>query len=73
MTDQETGAPPPDPNDPATSSQVPAPGETPESDQQENDPRGEGIEGGSAPTGQDPDKISAEDTPEDLKEDDDES
>lgn len=51
MTDQETGAPPPDPNDPATSSQAPAPGETPESDQQEDDPRGEGIEGGSAPTG----------------------
>lgn len=50
MTDQETGAPPPDPNTPAQSSQAPAPGPEPESDQQENDPRGEGIEGGSAPT-----------------------
>lgn len=55
MTDQETGAPPPDPNDPATSSQEPAPADTPESDQQENDPRGEGIEGGSAPTQPTPD------------------
>lgn len=55
MTDQETGAPPPDPNTPAQSSQAPAPSQEPESDQQENDPRGEGIEGGSAPTEVTPD------------------
>lgn len=36
------------------------------SDQAENDPRGEGIEGGSSSTGQQPDKISGEDTPEGL-------
>lgn len=61
MTDQETGAPPPDPDTPAQSSQAPAPGSTPESDQQENDPRGEAIEGGSAPTGPTPDDDSEDD------------
>jgi hypothetical protein len=42
------------------------------SDQQENDPRGEGIEGGSSGIGGGvADKISAEDVPDDLKPDDD--